>query len=157
MSEQLPYEECVKIVQIEVNKFKNTDLPKEDLFQDGMVALLKAQQTFNPEKGAKFATYASKVIYNHLVDVIRKHPPVVPPELPTQPSSPTPPIDPEMWEILSKVLATCKPIECEIFKAYLQCLSYDEICAQCAVDKKKVDNTIQKIKKLVKIELDDGN
>lgn len=153
MSELLPYTERARLVNLQVNKFKNAGVPAEDLFQEGMLASLKAEQTFKPDKGAQFATYASKVIYNRLVDVIRKWQSLGEPPLDPTVEDP----DKELWQIVKRVLATCKPLEQDIYKAHFSGLTYDEICARYGVNKKKIDNTIQKVRKLLKLELDYGN
>ena len=73
--EQLGGEEDVKVksVLIERNlrlvvyiarKFENTGVNVEDLISIGTIGLIKAINTFNPEKKIKLATYASRCIEN---------------------------------------------------------------------------------------------
>ena len=39
-------------------KYINSPLEKDDLVQEGLIGLLAAINSYNPEKGAKFVTYA---------------------------------------------------------------------------------------------------
>lgn len=151
-----------RLVRAIVRKFENTGIAEDDLCQEGMLALLKAERTFNSQRGVKFETYASMVIRNRLIDIIRakkKHPEIVP-----NPGVPNPgdivvgePLEDEVdrkekRKILALVLNSCHEIERAIFNAYYQGFSYEEIGGIFAVSRKKIDNTIQKIKKRVKLE-----
>lgn len=40
----------------------------DDLFQSGIVGLLKAIDCFDPDSGNRFSTYASKAVYRHIFD-----------------------------------------------------------------------------------------
>lgn len=40
-------------------RYKAFGLPKEDLLQEGMIALVRAAETYEPARGLRFATYAS--------------------------------------------------------------------------------------------------
>ncbi|MBO5229573.1 MAG: sigma-70 family RNA polymerase sigma factor [Clostridia bacterium] len=127
-------------------------LDEEDLVQEGMIALLKAQQTYNEKSNAKFETYASVVIRNRIIDVIRSYK-VIEPIKATEPTvgedfdSSGNHVE-ELLKILHEVLQKCSDVEKAIFNAYFQGYSYDEICKIFSINKKKVDNTIQKIHRL---------
>ncbi|MFH0886872.1 MAG: sigma-70 family RNA polymerase sigma factor [bacterium] len=47
-----------------------------DLVSDGVVGLMKAYETFNPERGVKFETYASYRIRGEILDGLRMYNPV---------------------------------------------------------------------------------
>lgn len=42
-----------------IGRLKGTSLSREDLFQDGVIGLVKAVDRFDPNEGVRFATYAS--------------------------------------------------------------------------------------------------
>jgi len=42
-----------------LSRLKGAGLSREDLFQDGVIGLLKAADRFNPDEGVRFSTYAS--------------------------------------------------------------------------------------------------
>jgi RNA polymerase sporulation-specific sigma factor len=56
-----------------VKKFINSGVPFDDLYSQGLFGLTKAINTFKPEKGFKFATYAAKLITNDILMFLRKH------------------------------------------------------------------------------------
>jgi len=74
-------DESVKGVLIERNlrlvvyiarKFENTGVLVEDLISIGTIGLIKAVNTFNPDKNIKLATYASKCIENEILMYLRR-------------------------------------------------------------------------------------
>ena len=138
------------VIRSLIRKYGIFGVDEEDLFQEGAVGLLKAKMTYKTHKNVKFETYASTVIRNHVLDCIReqiKEP--IPPEEPNLPGKADP--DPALWEILNQVLQEhCVPLERSIFNAYYKGYSYQEICEIFEINKKKVDNTIQKILKLAR-------
>lgn len=77
----LKTDESVKSVLIERNlrlvvyiarKFDNTKIAIEDLISIGSIGLIKAVNTFDPDKKIKLATYASKCIENEILMYLRK-------------------------------------------------------------------------------------
>jgi len=42
-----------------LGRLKGTDLSREDLFQDGVIGLIKAVDRFDPDEGVRFSTYAT--------------------------------------------------------------------------------------------------
>ena len=72
---KLPDDEDAKSILIERNlrlvvyiarKFENTGVYVEDLISIGTIGLIKAINTFNPNKNIKLATYASRCIENEI-------------------------------------------------------------------------------------------
>ena len=53
-------------------KFESTGIGTEDLISIGTIGLIKAVNTFCPEKNIKLATYASRCIENEILMYIRK-------------------------------------------------------------------------------------
>ena len=79
---KLAFDEGAKRVLIERNlrlvvyiarKFENTGIYVEDLISIGTIGLIKAINTFNPEKNIKLATYASRCIENEILMYLRKN------------------------------------------------------------------------------------
>lgn len=54
-------------------KFDNTGVGVEDLISIGTIGLIKAINTFNPEKNIKLATYASRCIENEILMYLRRN------------------------------------------------------------------------------------
>ena len=76
------YENQAKSILIEHNlrlvvyiakKFDNTGVGVEDLISIGTIGLIKAINTFNPEKNIKLATYASRCIENEILMYLRRN------------------------------------------------------------------------------------
>lgn len=79
---KLPADEDAKSILIERNlrlvvyiarKFENTGVYVEDLISIGTIGLIKAINTFNPDKNIKLATYASRCIENEILMYLRKN------------------------------------------------------------------------------------
>ncbi len=84
-------EECIKNMQVDsgakriliernlrlvvyiARKFENTGIYVEDLISIGTIGLIKAINTFNPQKNIKLATYASRCIENEILMYLRKN------------------------------------------------------------------------------------
>lgn len=65
-------EHNLRLVVYIAKKFDNTAVGVEDLISIGTIGLIKAINTFNPEKNIKLATYASRCIENEILMYIRK-------------------------------------------------------------------------------------
>lgn len=144
-----------RLVRMVVRRFVNFDIyDEDDLFQEGCIALLKAEKTYSENKGVKFETYASTIIRNRITDILRRN----------GENTAGGEIDNETGkrlehevdfiekkEMLDRALQKCTDIERAIWNAYFSGYTYDEIEKIFTANKKKIDNTIQKIKKLVNI------
>ncbi|MBM7552842.1 RNA polymerase sporulation sigma factor SigE [Thalassobacillus pellis] len=65
-------ERNLRLVVYIARKFENTGVNIEDLISIGTIGLIKAVNTFNPEKKIKLATYASRCIENEILMHLRK-------------------------------------------------------------------------------------
>ena len=66
-------EHNLRLVVYIARKFENTGVGIEDLVSIGTIGLIKAINTFNPEKNIKLATYASRCIENEILMYLRKN------------------------------------------------------------------------------------
>ncbi|MBR4360550.1 MAG: RNA polymerase sporulation sigma factor SigE [Clostridia bacterium] len=64
-------ERNLRLVVFIARKFENTQVGIEDLISIGTIGLIKAVNTFNPEKKIKLATYASRCIENEVLMYLR--------------------------------------------------------------------------------------
>ncbi len=62
----------LRLVVYIAKKFESTGIGVEDLISIGTIGLIKAVNTFCPEKNIKLATYASRCIENEILMCIRK-------------------------------------------------------------------------------------
>lgn len=65
-------ERNLRLVVYIARKFENTKVSIEDLISIGTIGLIKAVNTFDPDKKIKLATYASKCIENEILMYLRK-------------------------------------------------------------------------------------
>ena len=66
-------ERNLRLVVYIARKFENTGINIEDLISIGTIGLIKAVNTFNPEKKIKLATYASRCIENEILMHLRRN------------------------------------------------------------------------------------
>ena len=66
-------ERNLRLVVYIARKFDNTKVSIEDLISIGTIGLIKAVNTFDPDKNIKLATYASKCIENEILMYLRKN------------------------------------------------------------------------------------
>ena len=66
-------EHNLRLVVYIAKRFENTGIGLEDLISLGTIGLIKAINTFNPEKNIKLATYASRCIENEILMYLRKY------------------------------------------------------------------------------------
>jgi RNA polymerase sporulation-specific sigma factor len=66
-------ERNLRLVVYISKKFENTGINIEDLISIGTIGLIKAINTFNPDKNIKLATYASRCIENEILMYLRKN------------------------------------------------------------------------------------
>lgn len=70
---KLLIEHNLRLVVYIAKKFDNTGVGVEDLISIGTIGLIKAINTFNPDKNIKLATYASRCIENEILMYLRRN------------------------------------------------------------------------------------
>ena len=129
-------------------------MDEEDLVQEGMIAYIKATQTFNPDRDIKFETYASRVITNRFIDILRRrHDKDA--SLNENKTVGDFSMEDEMDLIEIKNILGTRVAELEraIFNSYIEGFSYEEISKIFDLPRKKIDNTVQKVKKIIKSDM----
>ena len=69
---RLLIERNLRLVVYIAKKFDNTGVGTEDLISIGTIGLIKAINTFRPDRNIKLATYASRCIENEILMYLRK-------------------------------------------------------------------------------------
>ena len=72
-AKQVLIEHNLRLVVYIAKKFDNTGVGVEDLISIGTIGLIKAINTFNPDKNIKLATYASRCIENEILMYLRRN------------------------------------------------------------------------------------
>lgn len=70
---QILIEHNIRLVVYIARKFENTGIGLEDLISIGTIGLIKAVNTFDPNKNIKLATYASRCIENEILMFLRRN------------------------------------------------------------------------------------
>jgi len=70
---KLLIERNLRLVVYIARRFENTGIYVEDLISIGTIGLIKAINTFDPDKNIKLATYASRCIENEILMYLRKN------------------------------------------------------------------------------------
>ena len=140
----------------------------QDLVQEGRLALFNAVKNYDPNRNAKFSTYAKTLIENHLINVIKSSQnsknmalnsalglnnqgEVELEELPL-PVKPTRSIEEDYIgeqnakELIDSIIQNLSPLENQILQYKLQDYTYTEIAKKLNLDSKKVDNALNRIK-----------
>lgn len=73
MAKAVLIERNLRLVVYIAKKFDNTGIGVEDLISIGTIGLIKAINTFNPERKIKLATYASRCIENEILMYLRRN------------------------------------------------------------------------------------
>ena len=66
-AKQLLIERNLRLVVYIARRFENTGVNLEDLISIGTIGLIKGISTFDPEKGARLATYAARCVENEIL------------------------------------------------------------------------------------------
>jgi len=61
----------MRLVAHVAKKYQNTDYDMEDLLSVGTIGLIKAVNTFHPDRGSRLATYAAKCVENEILMLLR--------------------------------------------------------------------------------------
>lgn len=136
----------------------------EDLVQEGMIGLLSAIRSFEPQKGASFQAYAAICIRSRMISAIRaaasqKHAPLNE-SIPYHSLSfasvigESPESDPEerlllrerFDEFMQSLQQQLSATERRVLSLYLEGLSYSEISQRLGKPSKSVDNAIRRIR-----------
>ena len=146
------------LVYFASEKFTGIGLEREDLVQEGMIAVLNAMRTFKADAGVAFKTYANRCVYNHFNSIARsmlqkKHIPkekLVSDNHFIQDETQNPElmvIEKERVEEITKALkAKLSEFEFEILNQYLSGYSAAEIAERFGIDVKRVTNALYRIR-----------
>jgi RNA polymerase sporulation-specific sigma factor len=138
----------------------------EDLIQEGMFGLLSAIRTFNPEKGAKFSTYAGFCVRRRIYNAIKlasgnKHTPLnnyislESSHLDENASQNTGflrvPEDyviarEQAGEVERLLYGALSRFESGVLELYLEGMSYKDMATRLGKSDKSIDNAVQRIK-----------
>ena len=155
------------LVRLRAKAFLQPDLDEEDLFQEGMIALLKAVRNYREDTAGSFRTFAAVCVNNKMLSAVTAHmrdknAPMrsylslsgreIPEDLLAAVSPET---DPEKLVIASEESAArnrrienlLSPFERQVLRLYLSSYSYEEMSRQLGSSTKAVDNALQRVRR----------
>lgn len=162
-------ERSLSTIRRKVYSLRTSGLDTEDMFQEGLLGLLRAAQTYRPEKGASFQTYADVCISNRIITAYRaannkKNGPLNDfvslsgeelPEIEANEceSNPETALDSResfrnMYRKLSEQLSA---LEKNVLQLYLSGYSYREISQKLSITEKAAANALQRSRNKLKI------
>jgi len=144
-----------RLVTILARKYATHTLLELDLYQEGRLALMKAEQTYRAETGATLEGYAYRVIENRFRDIMRTRSTRAAAqtvELTVETRDNEYNLDNEMdlHEIKKILVEQVSEIDRAIFNSYIEGFSYEEIGKIFELPRKKIDNIVQKVKRKIK-------
>lgn len=98
----------MRLVAHVIKKYQSPDYEMEDLLSVGTIGLIKAVNTFNPDKGSRLATYAAKCVENAILSQMRLWFPI---DCPSQAVGSTM-IQPTVSELLITCSLFCRCNDC---------------------------------------------
>ncbi|MCR4563508.1 MAG: sigma-70 family RNA polymerase sigma factor [Clostridiales bacterium] len=149
-------------VKFLVGTFSSTDnsVGEDDFIQEALLGVLSAINSYNPERGASFMTFASRCALNRLLSFIKKTSahslPVVGLDiLSTADSSVGEPdeqieADESYKKFIQSIRDSLTETELKVLNCYLRGLSYDKISLETGLSLKAVDNALFRARKKIK-------
>lgn len=152
----------VPYIEKRASRYKPNGFGKEDLIQEGMIALFYAVDTYREEKGASFSAYACKCINNRMASFIRTHL-----ALKSKPLSAYVPLDEEpvlfsadpaqqliekeeVSSMRAKLFQCLSDRESKVLRLYLEGESIKGIASATASEEKNVQNTLYRVRQKLK-------
>lgn len=129
----------------------------DDLAQEGLVGLLKAIQTFDPDENTSFYTYAMTCVKNRMISAYKKQNFSFE-ELPNEEEGQCTGEDPEsivlekegLSELFNTINSALSDMEWRVFQMYLSGMTYNQIALKLGVSAKNVDNAMQRVRRKLK-------
>lgn len=155
------------LVRAKASFFRAGGAEKEDLYQEGLLGLMRAAQTFQPGKSASFRTYAGVCIANSIrmayrTAAAKKNDPLnsfvslseenSPQFEASCSASPEALIDSResFHQMCCSIAEMLTPMELRVLRLYLSGCSYREIAEKMSVTQKAADNALQRIRSKLK-------
>ena len=145
------------LIHSQIHSLRCEGVEDEDLAQEALMGLLAAVRTYRPEGGAAFTTYATACIRHRLLSVARRWAPRANREQPLEdsPELTDTAADPALLlqeqealeDLLTRLRTRLTPMEYKVLLLRLSDSSYEEIAARLGVNKKSVDNTVQRLRR----------
>lgn len=147
-----------RVLDFHIKAFDPDPFMYEDLFQEGLIGLLKAVRSYDG-KSSSFATFASLCVRNSIISGVRKYSnqtktvtlPEYLPEEETSPSAEDVLLDSfRVRTLYKKVYEVLSPYERTVFEMYLSDMSYETIAFVTGKSVKSATNAVFRIRTKLK-------
>lgn len=149
----------LKLVRKRASAFSEGGAESEDLAQEGLLAFVRAVETFEPERGAKFSSFADVCVTNGIKNAAVKLSKNAGESLSEKlEETAEDRVTPEnIWfekeavsDLYKEIAALLSKKEWDIFQLYLGGASYGEIADKLGITPKSVDNAVFRVRKKLK-------
>lgn len=148
-----------RVLEFHVKRFDPKMSMYDDLFQEGLIGLLKAVRSYDG-KSSSFATFASLCVRNSIISGVRKYCGQVPKTVNVSDDFKSEETVPSAEEVLfdrvrvsalyDKVYQTLSPYEKTVFDMYLSDMSYENIAFVTGKSVKSTSNAVYRIRNKLK-------
>ncbi len=148
-----------RVLEFHIKHFDNNPSNYDDLFQEGLIGLLKAVRSYDG-KSSSFATFASLCIRNSIISGVRRNANHTSKTVSVPESRIEEETTPSAEEILlndvsagliyDKVYETLSPYEKTVFEMYLSDISYESIAFATGKSVKSTTNAVFRIRNKLK-------
>ena len=148
-----------RVLEFHIRQTDSDPSNYDDLFQEGLIGLLKAVRSYDG-KSAAFSTFASLCVRNSIISGVRKYAsqtsktvtlpePIL--EESTTPSAEEVHLDSERARLLyDQVLKALSPYERTVFEMYLSDVSYESIAFATGKSVRSISNAVFRIRSKLK-------
>ena len=154
------------IIRYKASEFYGSGMEPDDLFQEGLLGLLHAVESYNADGNASFRPYAGVCIRNKIISAVRsfqsernklnnEHCSFD--DVQNVPSAPE--TEPETAFVIREAFEGFQDYirnelsekEFEVLELYVEGKSYDEISQKLGISRKSCDNAMQRIRKKLRV------
>ena len=147
-----------KIIWTKASIMAASPIDAEDLYQEGMLGLLKAISAFDKSKNVKFSTFAEVCINNKMKTALKKSSRSIASAEELSCDEDVVSENPEsiyiskesMKEFNLRMSELLSRRECEIFRMFLRGSTYEQMASQLGISNKSVDNAMQRVRRKLK-------
>ncbi len=163
----------IYIIEYKAGAYGNTPDEVADLSQEGLVAFIKAVQTFDASKGIKLSTYANTCITNKMLSNISKMNRIsfnealsenveilfgTENDVHFERSPESIILEQEKYnETISRISCSLTDLEWTVFNLYLEEKTYSQIADELSLSQKAVNNAMQRVRKKLKSVINNEN
>ena len=154
------------IIRYKASEFYGSGMEPDDLFQEGLLGLLNAVESYNADGKASFRTYAGVCIRNKIISAVRsfqsernklnnEHCSFD--DVQNVPSAPE--TEPETAFVIREAFEGFQDYirnelsekEFEVLELYVEGKSYDEISQKLGISRKSCDDAMQRVRKKLRV------